>query len=61
MDLLIHFEESCISDDDMTAKIEFLGLHEDLNLKIDFATEDIGKLWVGLQNEYPILSRRALN
>ena len=50
-----------ISDDDMTAKIEFLGLGEDSNLKIDFAREDIGNFLVGLQNEYPILSRRALN
>lgn len=54
-------EESCISDDDMAAKIEFLGLREDSNLKINFAREDIGNFWVGLQNEYPILSRRALN
>ena len=45
----------------MTAKIEFLGLGEDSNLKIDFAREDIGYFWVGLQNEYPILSRSALN
>ena len=45
-------EESSICDDDMAAKIEFLRLREDSSLKTDFA---------GLQNEYPILSKRALN
>ena len=54
-------EESSICDDDMAAKIEFLRLREDSSLKIDFAGVDIGNFWAGLQNEYPILSKRALN
>ena len=45
----------------MAAKIEFLRLREDLSLKIDFAGVDIGNFWAGLQNEYPILSKRSLN
>ena len=54
-------EESSICDDDMAAKIEFLRLREDSSLKVDFAGVDIGNFWAGLQNEYPILSKRALN
>ena len=54
-------EESSICDDDMAAKIEFLRLREDSSLKTDFAGVDIGNFWAGLQNEYPILSKRALN
>ena len=54
-------EESSICDDGMATKIEFLRLREDSNLKTDFAWVDIGSFWAGLQNEYPILSKRALN
>ena len=54
-------EESSICDDDMAAKIEFLRLREDSSLKTDFAGVDIGNFWAGLQNEYPILSKRVLN
>ena len=45
----------------MVAKIEFLRLREDSSLKTDFAGVDKGNFWAGLQNEYPILSKRALN
>lgn len=54
-------EESCISDDDVASKIEFLGLREDTNLKTIFARQDNGNLWVSLRNKYSILSRRALS
>ena len=54
-------EKSSICDDDMPAKIEFLRLRKDSSLKTDFAGVDIGNFWAGLQNEYPILSKRALN
>ena len=54
-------EESSISDDDMAAKIEFLRLREDSSLRTDLAGVNIGNFWAGLQNEYPILSKRALN
>ena len=45
----------------MAAKIEFLRLRKDSGLKIDFTRVYIGNFWAGLQNEYPVLSKRALN
>ena len=54
-------EKNSIYDNDMTAKIEFFQLREDANLKTDLTREDIGKFWVGIQNEYPVLSIKALS
>ena len=45
--------ESCIRDDNMGAKIKFLGLREGSSLIIDFATTDIENFWPGIQHEYP--------
>ena len=52
--------EALLVIDDMAAKIEFLKLREDSNLKIDFAKKDMGNFSVRLQNENLILSRKAL-
>ena len=54
-------EESCICDDDMAAKVEFLEQREDSRLEIDFATIDIGNFWLSIQHEYPIISRKTLS
>ena len=54
-------EKNSIYDDDMKAKIQFLQLREDARIKSDFSREDIRKFWAGVQNEYPILSIKALS
>ena len=47
----------------MAAKIEFLPLCKDAHLKTDLTRENTEKFWadIGIQNEYPILSIKALS
>ena len=53
--------ESCIRNDEMGAKIEFLGLRKDSSIKIGFAITDNENVWLGIQHKYPILSRKVLS
>ena len=43
----------------MAAKIKFLQLCEDARFKIDLTEEDIENIWVGIQNDYHILLKKA--
>ena len=51
--------ETAISDGDV-AKIEFLQLREDPQLRIDFTEEELPTFWAKIKNNCPLLSLRAL-
>ena len=53
-------EEGAIADADVTAKIEFLGIREDSELKTLFSEQSVITFWSKVQQEYPILSKQAL-
>ncbi|GBP62958.1 SCAN domain-containing protein 3 [Eumeta japonica] len=47
-------------DEDMSAKVEFLGLREDCTLKVEFQNYDLCTFWKKVRAEYPIIADRAL-
>ena len=50
-----------IADSDTAAKLKFLSIREDKTLEVDYQNEELTTFWAKLENEYPILSQRALN
>ena len=53
-------EEGIIPDADVTVKLEFVSLREDLQLKTECAEQEVQTFWVRIQEEYQILSKKAL-
>ncbi|GBP91744.1 Protein ZBED8 [Eumeta japonica] len=47
-------------DEDVLAKVEFLGLRENNSLKVDFQNDKLGTFWRKAAAEYPIIADRAL-
>lgn len=47
-------------DEDVSAKVEFLGLRKDNSLKVDFENNEVGTFWRNATAEYPIIADRAL-
>lgn len=52
--------EGTIPDSDVAAKLEFVSLREDLQLKTDFSEQEVQTFWARVQRDYPILSKKAL-
>ncbi|XP_076359019.1 protein FAM200A-like [Tachypleus tridentatus] len=53
-------KESTISDTDVAAKVEFLQIREDTQMKVDFSEQELPTFWAKLKNNYHLLSMRAL-
>ncbi|CAH1998688.1 unnamed protein product [Acanthoscelides obtectus] len=47
-------------DEDVSAKVEFLGLRENNSLKVDFQNDKLSTFWRKAAAEYPIIADRAL-
>lgn len=53
-------DDDIIRDEDVAAKVEFLGLRENSTLKVEFQNYDLSTFWIKTGAEYPVLSNRAL-
>ena len=53
-------QECAIDEEDFAAKVEFLQIRKDSQLKVGFVKQELGTFWFILQKDYSILSRRAL-
>ncbi|XP_076359076.1 protein FAM200C-like [Tachypleus tridentatus] len=53
-------KESTISDTDVAAKVEFLQIREDTQMKVDFSEQELPIFWAKLKHDYPLLSMRVL-
>lgn len=45
---------------DVAAKVEFLQIREDTQLKVDFSEQELPTFWATLNDDYPLFSVRAL-
>ncbi|XP_039750840.1 SCAN domain-containing protein 3-like [Pararge aegeria] len=53
-------DDDIIRDEDVAAKVEFLGLRENSTLKVEFQNYDLSTFWIKTGAEYPVLCNRAL-
>ena len=53
-------EETIIEDNDLSAKVEFLALREDLTSREEFQQMSMPCFWINRMTDYPVLSVRAL-
>lgn len=52
--------DEIFEDEDVSAKVEHLGLRENSTFKVDFQNYDLGTFWRKVGAEYPIIADRAL-
>lgn len=53
-------DDNIIKDEDVAAKVEFLGLRENTTCRVEFQNYDLSTFWRKTGAEYPVLAYRAL-
>lgn len=56
----IFSDDDTIRDEDVAAKVEFLGLRENSTFKIEFQNYDLTTFWRKADAEYPVIADKAL-
>lgn len=53
-------DDNIIKDEDVAAKVEFLGLRENTTCRVEFQNYDLSTFWRKAGAEYPVIANRAL-